>query len=177
MSSGTRLPTVFPRDTPSNWPTFVDMAQVDVMGQLGYGTFFLGAHDRGARVAHRMCLDHPDAVRKVCVMDIVPTLTMYRDSRESRKYEPSVTLGEQVELLSLIGDVALYESKPVVHAHAVVGKKDGTAHGGHLLEAHIRPTCEVVLTESPAHLQKYVDSESGLALIGLAEARKASRAS
>jgi uncharacterized protein len=95
-------------------------------------------------------------------------------SWESKKYEPSVTLDEQVELLSLIGDVALYKGKPVVHAHAVIGKKDGTAHGGHLLEAHIRPTCEVVLTESPAHLQKYVDPESGLALIGLAEPRRAS---
>lgn len=97
-------------------------------------------------------------------------------SWESKKYEPSVTLGEQVELLSLIGDIALYEDKPVVHAHAVIGRKDGTAHGGHLLEAYIRPTCEVVLTESPAHLQKYFDPESGLVLIGLAEAQKASTA-
>jgi len=52
-----------------------------------------------------------------------------------------------------------------VHAHAVIGKKDGTAHGGHLLEAHIRPTCEVILTESPIHLQKQIDPQSGLALI------------
>lgn len=95
---------------------------------------------------------------------------------ETKKYEPAVALDEQVELLSLIGDVALYQGKPVVHAHAVVGKKDGTAHGGHLLEAHIRPTCEVVLTESPAHLQKYVDPDSGIALIGLAENRKKSSA-
>src|SRR3984885_11438013 len=57
--------------------------------------------------------------------------------------------------------------KPVVHAHAVIGRKDGTAHGGHLLEAHIRPTCEVVLTESPSHLQKHIDPQSGLALIRL----------
>ena len=86
-------------------------------------------------------------------------------SWESKKYEPSVTLDEQVELLSLIGDVALKDGKPVVHAHAVIGKKDGTAHGGHLLEAHIRPTCEVILTESPIHLQKQIDPQSGLALI------------
>lgn len=86
-------------------------------------------------------------------------------SWESKRYEPSVTLDEQVELLSLIGDVALKDGEPVVHAHAVVGKKDGTAHGGHLLNARIRPTCEVVLTESPAHLQKYIDPESGIALI------------
>lgn len=84
---------------------------------------------------------------------------------ETKRYEPSVTLHEQLELLSLIGDVALLQGKPVVHAHAVVGKKDGTAHGGHLLEARVRPTCEVVLTESPTSLQKFIDPESGIALI------------
>ena len=88
-------------------------------------------------------------------------------SWESKQYEPSVTLDEQVELLSLIGDVAVKGGKPVVQAHAVIGRKDGTAHGGHLLEAHIRPTCEVVLAESPIHLQKQVDPESGLAVIKL----------
>lgn len=86
---------------------------------------------------------------------------------ESKKYEPSVTLDEQVELLSLLGNVALAqaEGKPVVHAHAIIGKRDGTAHGGHLLEARVRPTCELFLTESPASLQKFPDRESGLAFI------------
>src|ERR1700732_3517066 len=97
-------------------------------------------------------------------------------SWESKQYEPSVTLDEQVELVSLIGDVAVNREKPVVHAHAVIGRKDGTAHGGHLLEAYIRPTCEVVLTESPAHLQKYFDPESGLVVIGFAEEQKTSPA-
>ncbi len=86
-------------------------------------------------------------------------------SWESKRYEPSVTLDEQIELVSLIGDVALKDGEPVVHAHVVIGKQDGTAHAGHLLQAHVRPTCEVVLTESPAHLQKFVDPESGLAVI------------
>jgi len=49
----------------------------------------------------------------------------------------------------------------------VVGKPDGAAHGGHLLEAHVRPTLELILTESPRHLQKRHDPESGLALIDL----------
>ena len=86
-------------------------------------------------------------------------------SWESKRYEPSVTLDEQVELLSLIGDIALKDGQPAVHAHAVIGRRDGTAHGGHLLKAYIRPTCEVVLTESPVQLQKFSDPESGLALI------------
>jgi hypothetical protein len=93
------------------------------------------------------------------------SVRLARFNWDNKKYEPSVTLDEQVELLSLIGDVALKDGKPAVHAHVVIGKKDGTAHGGHLLEARVRPTCEIVLTESPAQLQKAVDPESGLALI------------
>jgi haloacetate dehalogenase len=54
--------------------------QVDVMRHLGYTRFDVASHDRGARVAHRLCLDHPEAVRKVCVMDIVPALRMYGDT-------------------------------------------------------------------------------------------------
>jgi uncharacterized protein len=72
---------------------------------------------------------------------------------------------EQVEVLSLIGDVALKDGEPKVHAHVVVGLSDGSTRGGHLVEAHVRPTLEVILTESPAHLRKEIDKESGLALI------------
>jgi predicted DNA-binding protein with PD1-like motif len=86
---------------------------------------------------------------------------------ETKKYRTSVDLREQVELLSLIGDVAQYEGKPIVHAHAVVGRSDGATAGGHLLEALVRPTCEVFLTESPVHLSKALDPESGLVLIKL----------
>ncbi|HEX4310964.1 MAG TPA: PPC domain-containing DNA-binding protein [Acidobacteriaceae bacterium] len=84
---------------------------------------------------------------------------------ETKKYETAVDLDEQVELLSLIGDIALKDGEPQVHAHVVVGRRDGSAHGGHLLEARVRPTCEVVLTESPEHLRKEMDAESGIALI------------
>jgi hypothetical protein len=72
-----------------------------------------------------------------------------------------------VELLSLIGDIALKDGKPQVHAHVVVSKSDGSAHGGHLLEAVVRPTCELILTESPAELRKEIDPSSGIALIKL----------
>jgi predicted DNA-binding protein with PD1-like motif len=84
---------------------------------------------------------------------------------ETKQYEVAVELNEQIELLSLIGDVALENSEPRIHAHMIVGRRDGTAHGGHLIEAHVRPTCELVLTESPVHLQKRIDPDSGLALI------------
>lgn len=73
---------------------------------------------------------------------------------------------EQVEVASLIGDVAVSpDGKRTLHIHLVLGKRDGTALAGHLVEAHVRPTLEVILTESPAHLRKTRDPESGLALI------------
>ena len=55
------------------------MAQdlVEVMDTLGYQEFFVVGHDRGARVAHRMALDHPQRVKKLAVLDIAPTYTMY----------------------------------------------------------------------------------------------------
>ena len=86
---------------------------------------------------------------------------------DTKQYETSVSLDEQVELLSLIGDVAMKDGEPQVHAHTVVGRRDGTAHGGHLLQAHVRPTCEVVLTESPVHLKKEFDPAVGIMLIKL----------
>lgn len=78
-----------------------------------------------------------------------------------------IPIDDQVEVLSLVGDIALKDGEPMVHAHVVVGKSDGTAWGGHLLEAHVRPTLEVMLVETPAHLQRIYDPESGLALIKL----------
>jgi len=84
---------------------------------------------------------------------------------ETKKYQPAVVLDEQVELLSMIGDIALKDGEPQVHAHVVVGRSDGTAHGGHLIEARVRPTCELILTESSTQLQKKIDPESGIALI------------
>lgn len=85
---------------------------------------------------------------------------------EKKEYE-KIPIQEQVEVLSLVGDVALKDGKSNIHAHVVLGKRDGTAHGGHLLEAHVRPTLEVILTESPRHLTRRFDKASGLALIRL----------
>lgn len=83
---------------------------------------------------------------------------------EAKTYR-EIPLEEQVEVLSLAGDVALEDDQPAVHAHVVVGRSDGSARGGHLLRAHVRPTLELVLDEVPAHLRKRHDPESGLALI------------
>jgi predicted DNA-binding protein with PD1-like motif len=74
---------------------------------------------------------------------------------------------EQVEVVSLIGDIAIDKGQPKVHAHVVLGKRDGTAMGGHLLEAHVRPTLELVLQDSAQELRRKFDPESGIALIDL----------
>lgn len=74
-------------------------------------------------------------------------------------------VNEQVEVVSLIGDIALDKGEPKVHAHVVVGKKNGGAMGGHLLEAHVRPTLELVLEDSGEQLKRKFDPASGLALI------------
>ena len=84
--------------------------------------------------------------------------------RESKDYR-RIPLREQVEAVSLVGDVALKGGEPQVHAHVVVARSDGSAYGGHLLEAHVWPTLEVVLVETPAHLQRELDEETGLPLI------------
>jgi predicted DNA-binding protein with PD1-like motif len=85
-----------------------------------------------------------------------------------RKMYHTIPIREQVEVLSFMGDIALKENgEPEVHAHVVVGKADGTTRGGHLLEAHVRPTLEVIVVESPVHLRRKFDPESQLALIHL----------
>lgn len=86
--------------------------------------------------------------------------------RERKDYK-KITIDEQVEVLSLVGNIALSGNEPKVHAHVVVGKDDGTAHGGHLLEARVWPTLEVILVESPQHLLRKMDEETGLALVSL----------
>jgi predicted DNA-binding protein with PD1-like motif len=78
-----------------------------------------------------------------------------------------IRVDEQVEVVSLIGDVALAGDEPKLHMHAVLGQADGRALGGHLLEGHVRPTLEVIVTEAPAHLRRRHDPVSGLALIHL----------
>jgi len=84
---------------------------------------------------------------------------------ETKTYRP-IPVSEQVEVASLTGDVAdSPDGRPAIHIHAVLGRRDGTALAGHLLEARVRPTLEVVIRESPSHLRKRFDPESGLALI------------
>ena len=83
---------------------------------------------------------------------------------ERKDYE-HIPVEEQVEVLTLTGDVALEGTKPKVHAHVVLGRRDGSTVGGHLLEARVRPTLEVLLVDAPSHLCRVHDPVSGLSLI------------
>lgn len=90
---------------------------------------------------------------------------------ETKQYR-RIPVDEQVEVASFIGDLAQGpDNKPSLHVHCVLGRRDGHALAGHLMEAHIRPTLEVVLTDSPVHLRKRHDPESGLALIDPSRSR------
>lgn len=87
--------------------------------------------------------------------------------KETKDYRQN-PIDEQVEVMSLIGNIArTEEGTQKVHAHAVVGKYDGTANGGHLLEGHVWPTLEMVLVASPQELIRRDDEETGLPLIAI----------
>lgn len=86
--------------------------------------------------------------------------------RDRKEYE-RIPVDEQVEVLSLLGDVALDGDEPAVHAHVVLGRRDGTTCGGHLLETEVWPTLEVFITEVPEELRKSHDRETSLALLDL----------
>jgi uncharacterized protein len=79
-----------------------------------------------------------------------------------------IAVGEQCEVLSLIGDIAVTDAKPpvpVVHMHAVLGHSDGTTVGGHVFELNVRPTLEVFVTTDHDALKKFPDEASGMKLI------------
>ena len=67
-----------PRDGFDKRTMAKDMAEL--MRELGHETYAVVGHDRGARVAHRLALDHGDAVTRLAVLDIVPTHTVFRDT-------------------------------------------------------------------------------------------------
>lgn len=81
-----------------------------------------------------------------------------------KAYKP-IVIPDQVEVTSMVGDIAELNGKPSVHLHLTVAHQDGSVSGGHLIEAFTRPTLEVIVTEYPKGLQKQFDPEIGMALI------------
>jgi hypothetical protein len=82
-----------------------------------------------------------------------------------RKMYKKIPIQGQHEVIGMSGDIALYQGKPVVHTHMIVGSPDGTTQGGHVLEAHVSPTLEVMVTVDPVTMQKRFDPATDLTLI------------
>ena len=93
-------------------------------------------------------------------------VTLSYFQRDNLEYK-NIPVNEQVEVLSLVGNVAMKGEDYKVHAHVVLGKSDGSTLGGHIQDAKVWPTLEVVLVEEPAYLRRTIDETTGLALIDL----------
>lgn len=82
-----------------------------------------------------------------------------------KKMYHRIAVPQQVEVLSLIGDIAEFNGRPIVHMHAVLCKRDGATVGGHVFELNVNPTVEVFMTVNTVSLQKKQDEASGMKLI------------
>jgi haloacetate dehalogenase len=93
---------------------------VAVMQHLGFSTFNVLAHDRGARVAHRLAADHPEKVKRMMLLDIAPTLGMYENTSQNfaTAYWHWFFLIQPQPLPE-----ALIESDPVRYIRSVMGKR------------------------------------------------------
>jgi predicted DNA-binding protein with PD1-like motif len=138
--------------------------------QLSHGehgkTFALifEAGDEAVEELTRWCEEQQITAARVTAVGAFSEATIAWFDWEAREYR-ELPVAERVEVLALTGDVAQREGRPRVHVHVVLGARDGWARGGHLISARVRPTLELVLDETPSHLRKRHDRESGLALI------------
>jgi predicted DNA-binding protein with PD1-like motif len=82
-----------------------------------------------------------------------------------RKMYKRIRIEGQHEVIGMSGDIALYQGKPVVHTHMIVGDQDGTTRAGHVLAAYVSPTLEVMVTVDPITMQKRFDPATDLTLI------------
>jgi predicted DNA-binding protein with PD1-like motif len=86
----------------------------------------------------------------------------------ARRDYVQIPLEEQLEMASLNGRITRPEGRegdPHLHVHCVLSRRDGSPVAGHLIEAEVRPTAEVFITDSPAELHRRIDPESGLPVI------------
>jgi hypothetical protein len=83
----------------------------------------------------------------------------------AQKQYRAILVTQQCEVLSMIGDIATFNGKPVVHTHVVLGHSDGTTVGGHVWELHVNPTLEVFVTANSTPLKKKPDDASGMKMI------------
>lgn len=134
----------------------------------GHRTFVvvMDKGDEAAEELRRFARDHDIAAAGLTAVGGCSAATLgYFDSEimaaRNRTFEG------QMEVLSFIGDIAIRDGDPAVHAHVVLGRPDFTTLGGHLQQLTVFPTLEIIATETPGHLAKKIDPETGQALIDL----------
>lgn len=129
----------------------------------------LDAGDEVVATLERFANEHSLVASRITAIGAFSSATLGYFNWDTKEYE-RIEVGEQVEVLSLVGDIALQGSNAKLHAHVVLGKRDGSVCGGHLLSGQTRPTLEVILTDSPEYLKREFDAASGLPLIKIGTA-------
>jgi predicted DNA-binding protein with PD1-like motif len=99
------------------------------------------------------------AMRRTCIAFFDTASKQYLDQE----------FDEQMEVLALVGNVAMHQGEPLVHAHITLGRSDYSMVGGHLREGTVRPTLEVTLHAGGEPLQRAVDPKYGLPALDLKE--------
>ncbi len=120
--------------------------------------------DEVMSILQRFAAEHSLSGSRISAIGAFEKATLGYFDWQRKDYE-RIAVDEQVEVLSLLGDIALDQGQPKIHLHAVLGRRDGSTRGGHLLEGVVRPTLEVLLIDSPSYLKRECDAASGLALI------------
>lgn len=125
----------------------------------------LDAGDEAFACISRFANDHAISAASITAIGAFQTATVGFFDIETKTYL-DIPVDEQSEVLSLIGDIAEGDDgRASLHLHAVLGLRDGTTKGGHLLKATVRPTLEVIVTEMPGHLRRRKVEALGIALL------------
>lgn len=125
----------------------------------------LDAGDEAFACISRFADDHAITAASITAIGAFQTATVGFFDVEAKTYL-DIPVDEQSEVLSLIGDIAEGDDgRASLHLHAVLGLRDGSTRGGHLLRATVRPTLEVIVTEMPGHLRRRKVEALGIALL------------
>lgn len=140
-----------------------------LVAQSSFGRSYAVVFDMGDDVLEelqRLLVTERLAAAKLCGIGGFRRTTLGYYDMEQKRYLP-IEVDEQVEVLSFIGNVASYQEQPRLHAHCVVGHRDGRTTGGHLLAGIVRPTLELMVEEIAAGLQRTDRPEIGIPLLSL----------
>jgi len=123
--------------------------------------------DRLIESVTRFAAEHGLAASEFTAIGALASADLAYFDWETKGYS-EIPVHEQAEIASLNGRITRPEGgegDPHLHVHCVLSRRDGSAVAGHLMEAEVRPTAEVFVTDSPTDLHRRTDPESGLAVI------------